>query len=119
MAATAEDAMQQPLTRMAMASRTYIVTIAPSDPSFDIEGLKEFVRHAQEIENWWNHIPLVFLITTDLDAETLSERLRPYAGKARFLMMEVNPAESEGALPERGWQWIRRRSQPTELSTVS
>jgi hypothetical protein len=104
---------------MAMTSRTYIVTLDASDPSFDIEGLKEFVRSAREFTSWWNHIPLVFLITTDLDAETLSGRLRPYAGKGRFLVMEVNPAESEGALPERGWQWIRRHSQPTELSTTS
>ncbi len=102
-----------------MSNRTFIVTIDISDPTFDTEGLKAFILSSPEITSWWNHLPLVFLITTELDAEALSERLRPYAGKARFLVMEVNLAESEGALPERGWDWIRKHSQPAELATAT
>ena len=97
-----------------MSRRTFIITIDPSSPMIDIDGLKSFITTSQNIISWWNHIPLVFLVTTDLDADGLSEKVRPFTGKTRFLVMEVNPAECEGSLPRRSWQWIRNRSASEE-----
>jgi len=94
-----------------MSRRTFIITIDPSSPMIDIDGLRSFITTSQEIVSWWNHIPLVFLVTSDLDADGLSEKVRPFTGKARFLVMEVNPAESEGSLPKPSWQWIHNHSR--------
>jgi hypothetical protein len=62
-------------------------------------------------ENWWNHIPGVFLVVSDKDVGTISKAIRRYTKDARLLVVEANIAESEGLLPERSWRWIRRRSE--------
>lgn len=94
-----------------MPERTFIIAVDPYAASLDIEDLREHIRTSPEFHNWWNHIPFVFLVTTDVDADRVSESLARHTNGARFLVMEVNPSESEGWLPERGWNWIRRRSR--------
>jgi hypothetical protein len=96
-----------------MSRRTYVITFDSSDPTVDLESLKEFVRSSPDFGGWWNHIPFTFLVTSDLDAETLSEHLRQYTKNAKLLVMEVNPSESDGWLPKRSWTWIRRREHST------
>jgi|ERR1700709_2431549 hypothetical protein len=103
-----------------MPNKVYVITFDATDPSIDHERLKNFLKSSSsDIENWWNHIPNVFLVSTPLDADALSDHIRPFTGRARFLVMEVRPAESEGSLPERAWRWIRSRSSHDELSRAS
>jgi hypothetical protein len=94
-----------------MTRRTYIITFDSSDPTVDLESLREFVRISPDFGGWWNHIPFTFLVTSDQDAEKIGEHLRRYTKNAKLLVMEVNPAESDGWLPERSWTWIRRRER--------
>jgi len=94
-----------------MASRTYIVTIDASDPTVELDALKEFITNGSIFHDWWNHIPFVFLVTSDEDAGTISEALRRFTKDAKLLVIETNPAESEGLLPERSWKWIRRQQR--------
>ena len=101
-----------------MADRTYIVTLDPSDPTIDLDGLRDFVKTSPRIENWWNHIPFVFLVTSELGADDLGEALRHYTKDARFLVMAVDPEASDGWLTEKGWQWIRRRAKPSRAARV-
>jgi hypothetical protein len=103
-----------------MPNKVYFITFDATDPSLDYGRLKNFLKAGNpDIENWWNHIPNVFLINTGLDADAISDLIRPFTGRARFLVMEVHPEESEGSLPERAWQWIRTRSRNDELSRAS
>lgn len=94
-----------------MARRTYFISFDSSDPTVDLDALKEFIKTDPVFRGWWNHIPFVFLVTSDEDAAAISEKLKPYTKTAKLLVMETNPAESEGWLPERSWSWIRRRDQ--------
>ncbi len=93
-----------------MRSRTYMVTVDLLDPTLDLDALHEFIKTTPLLENWWNHIPGVFLVVSDRDASELSNAIRPFTHNARLLVMEVNPAKSDGWLPEVSWQWVRRRS---------
>ena len=103
-----------------MPDKVYFITFDATDPSVDHARLKGFLKAGSpNVENWWNHIPNVFLISTGLDADAISDLIRPFTGRARFLVMEVHPEESEGSLPERAWQWICTRSQHDELSRAS
>lgn len=97
--------------------RTYVVTVNLLDPTLDLGALHEFIKTTPIFENWWNHIPGVFLVISDRDPAAISKALKPYTHNARLLVMEVNPAESDGWLPEVSWKWIRRRSaEPAEAS---
>ncbi len=94
-----------------MSSRTYLITFDLLDPTLDLDGLKTFIKTTALFQNWWNHIPGVFLVVSDRDAGAISEAVRQYTNDARLLVIETNTAESEGLLPERSWRWIRRRSE--------
>lgn len=92
-------------------ARTYIITFDLLDPTADSEALKEFVKTTDLFENWWNHIPGVFLVVSESNPNTISDAVRRYTKDARLLVMEVSPSESDGWLAERGWKWIRNRSR--------
>ena len=102
-----------------MPDRIYLITIDPTDPSADHAGLKRVLKAGSpDINNWWNHIPHVFMVSTNLDADAISDLVRPFAGRARFLVIEVQPEESEGSLPERAWRWIQKRSPHDEMANA-
>jgi hypothetical protein len=91
-----------------MAERTFLVAFDRLDPAVDVDGLKEFIK---TFGNWWNHIPGVFLVTSQKDADTISVEVRRYTKDARLLVIEVEPSESDGLLSQSAWKWIRRAEQ--------
>nr|WP_294506600.1 hypothetical protein [uncultured Rhodopila sp.] len=93
-----------------MANRTFLITFDLLDSTLDLVGLKEFIKTTPLFENWWNHIPGVFLVVSDADSGAISKAIRRFTKDARLLVVETNIAESEGFLPDKSWQWIRRRS---------
>ena len=91
--------------------RTYILTVDLLDPTLDLDALKEFIKTTTLFDNWWNHIPGVFLVISRHSAARIRREMLKYAHEARFLVMEVNPSESDGWLTEKGWNWIRKHSE--------
>ena len=99
-------------------AKTYIITFDLLDPTVNLEALKEFVKTTSLFDNWWNHIPGVFLVVSRSDADTISNAVRRYTKNARLLVMGVDPSESEGWLSEQSWKWIRNRSRhPAHMTT--
>jgi hypothetical protein len=78
-----------------------------------------FITSSPVFHGWWNHLPYTFLVASDLDADGIAEKLRPFTKEARFLVIEVNLAESEGKLPRKSWEWIRGRERLTEPAGAS
>lgn len=99
-------------------AKTYLISLDLLDPTLDLDGLKEFVKTSEIFENWWNHIPGVFLVVSDLDAPAISKAIRHYTNDARLLVIETNPEDSDGWLSEKGWRWVRRRSTKQETSAA-
>ena len=92
-----------------MTERPYIVVFDPLDRDFDPLAIKRAIKANDAFPNWWSHIAPVFLRKTALSAEMISDFIRSVGRGGSFLVMEVDPTNSEGALPERGWDWIRSR----------
>jgi hypothetical protein len=101
-----------------MTSKTYLISLDLLDPTLDLDGLKEFIKTSSMFENWWNHIPGVFLIVSDRDAAAISAAVRRYTNDARLLVIETKPRDSEGWLSERAWKWVRRRSRDAEQAAA-
>ncbi len=102
-----------------MASRTFLITLDLFDPTLELESLKEFIKTSDLFENWWNHIPGVFLVVSGNDAATISEAIRRFTNDARLLVIATDPEESDGWLSERGWKWVRGRAgQPVNASAA-
>jgi hypothetical protein len=100
-------------------SRTFMIVLdaATITPAYD--QVVNFITSSPVFHGWWNHLPYTFLVTSDLDADGISERLQPYTKEARFLVIGVNPTESEGRLPRKSWEWIRGRERLTEPAAAS
>jgi hypothetical protein len=94
-----------------MSERTFLVTFDRLDPTADVGGLKEFIKTNKMFGNWWNHIPGVFLVTSNSDSDAISAEVRHYTKDARLLVIEVQPGESDGLLSDSAWKWIRRREE--------
>jgi hypothetical protein len=94
-----------------------VLDAATIPPAYDT--VAKFITTAPIFHGWWNHLPYTFLVTSDLDADAISESLKPSVGDARFLVIQVNPTESEGRLPRSGWQWIRHREEQAPLVRAS
>ena len=96
-----------------MPEQPYLVAV---DPTVDVLALKDVVKDGDGFSHWWNHIPGVFLVTSRLTADEITERLSPVTGESRVLVMAVRLEDSEGWLPQESWKWIRRRAR--ELRTL-
>ena len=94
-----------------MPDRTFVVAVDAREPNAEAASFRDALRKNPGIRAWWNHIPYVYLVTSPLNADELSANLFERSGLDRFLVMEVNPAESEGLLPEKAWDWIKKRSK--------
>lgn len=101
-----------------MESRIYVISLDLLDPTLNLEGVREFIKTSSMFENWWNHIPGVFLVISRMDAATISEAVRRYTNDARLLITETNLDNSDGWLPDSAWTWVRRRSGTPERTAV-
>ena len=86
------------------------------------DRIKDFIRNGNVFDSWWNYIPFVFLVKTDMAPRKLADSLKEVSHNASFLVIEVDPAQSDGFLPRRAWEWIKRREKeqdPTNEANVS
>ncbi len=100
-----------------MIDRTYLLAFNTADPALDLDAVKSFIREGELFTHWWNHLPGVFLVTATGSAEIIASRVHEVAGSSRFLVIAVEPGESEGWLSEKGWDWIRRRSKEAAVTS--
>jgi hypothetical protein len=87
----------------------YIVTFDPltvSDTNL-LRGL--FKEDKTMVQRWWNHQPFVFLIVSDRSASELTDHLHSQLGDTRFLVAELNTANTNAIRKERSWNWIVER----------
>jgi hypothetical protein len=107
------------IAAMPTNSRTYMIVLDAATIGAEYGPIVRFITSAPMFHGWWNHLPYTFLVSTDSDADAISEGLRPYTKQGRFLVIEVNPTESEGRLPRKGWEWIRHREQQAAPADAS
>jgi hypothetical protein len=93
-----------------MTDRTYVLAIDASCGFADLERIRAYVTTSDDFSSWWNHIPMVFMLESRLNADAIGERLHALAPDARFLLTGVNLTESQGWLPELSWKWIEKRA---------
>ena len=99
-----------------MVETNYVAVFDPLGEQFDPLALKAVLRDEERVTHWWNYIVNCFLVTFNGSADELSALLHPAARGVRFFVMQVDPRESEGVLPEPGWLWIQKREREIRLS---
>ena len=101
-----------------MTDRNYVVVFDPLDAGADPMGVRQTIRAAiredQRVKHWWNHVRSSFLVTFEGSAAQLGRLIRRRTEGVSFYVMEVDPRNSDGFLPERSWDWIREREQEVQ-----
>ncbi len=90
--------------------RLFVIAVDAWDPTLDLTAIKQRIKAEKAFDGWWNHLTGVFLVASELNANEIADRILPAVGNSKLLVIEANPAESEGSLPERSWSWIQRRT---------
>ena len=96
-----------------MSERSYLIALGPSA---DVAAIKDYIKLDDGFSHWWNHLPGVFMVTSGLTADEITEKIRPLTGDARFLVVRVDLNDTEGWLPQKSWQWIKHRERDTDRS---
>jgi hypothetical protein len=102
-----------------MTEHTYILTIDVNGSPGDLGKIQQYVTTSKDFTSWWNHLPMVFMLESALSADTIGEKLHALTPDSRFLLTEVNLAESQGWLPEVSWKWIEKRALSTTAQQSS
>ena len=94
-----------------MSTRHFILSFDPTDPDLDYPGVTNIIKQSGCFRAWWHHLPYVFLVSSDMTAEAISDLFRSHANGARFLIAAIDLAATEGNLTQQGWDWIIRRAE--------
>jgi hypothetical protein len=76
-------------------------------PGIDLGYFESFLRYDPDILGFWNYIPLVYLVKTNLSVGDLAFRVRNRLQGNHCLVAEVNPYNVDGWLPKPAWDWFR------------
>jgi hypothetical protein len=93
-----------------MSEHVYILAVDAKCSPAELEKIQQYVMTSRDFTSWWNHIPLIFMLETALTTDKIGEKLHTIVPDVRFLLTEVNLAESQGWLPEVSWKWIEKRA---------
>lgn len=91
-------------------SKIYVV-------SYDFKYFKDryysLFEELKRFPAWWHFLDGTWLISTDLDAQALFQKLRPHLDEEANLLVVEAGEEFAGWLPKKAWEWInlhRRRA---------
>lgn len=103
-----------------MNERTFLIAVDAWNTSHDISTVKDYITSTPKISNWWNYIPYVFIVRTELSPDELSRDLRQFTKDASLLVIEVRHEVSQGLLPKPAWDWLDKlpRQPRTSLAKV-
>ncbi len=93
-----------------MTEHTYILTVDANGSPEILRKIQQYITTSRDFTSWWNHLPMVFMVETVLSADAPGEKVHALTPDARFLLTEVNLAESQGWLPEASCKWIEKRA---------
>ncbi|MCB1433722.1 MAG: hypothetical protein KDK75_14930 [Alphaproteobacteria bacterium] len=91
--------------------KTYILTFIVNNAR--MPDLENFVRYSPHIRAYWNHIPLVYCVKSELTAAQLREKIEPFFPQGGFMVAELNAANVDGRLPEDAWKWFYAAPPPS------
>lgn len=90
--------------------KTYLIAANTNSP-FDPVKFHNFIvgLYPKHLSSWWHYLPgSIFLVQTNLPLNQLNSLVSQHMGGLQFLIIEVNPDQSQGWLPKEAWKWLGR-----------
>jgi hypothetical protein len=90
-------------------TKTYMLVFDFSDGDIAPEQINQYISDARDIEAWWNHMPLVYVIRSRSTPKALTDKLVRAGNGAKFLLAEIDSTNMNGLLPKVAWDWFTVR----------
>jgi hypothetical protein len=79
---------------------------------------KSFFETLQHLGSWWHFINGSWLVSTELDAGAIQDRLADHLDENVNLLIVEAGREMSGWLPKNAWDWIRENRANRELAST-
>ncbi|MCK4251849.1 hypothetical protein KAX97_10395 [candidate division WOR-3 bacterium] len=89
----------------------YILVFDRWQIGVSMNKLHETIKNSPNIKTWWHYLKHCYIIISDSDVVELSTEIREIIPKKGFLLMSVNLDQSDGWLPKKAWDWIKRNEK--------
>lgn len=87
-----------------MNYKIYIINFLAARVNF--AALHQYLADSIDILAYWNYIPAVYCVKSQLDATTLRDKLRPFLPDM-LVVAEINISNMNGYMPsEEVWNWF-------------
>lgn len=78
----------------------------------DLDAFGRYITDSKHVSRYWNHIPFVFFIETELSSKELAEFLKPFL-KHDYIISEIEKFNLNGLLNRAAWEWFYEPENPT------
>ena len=85
--------------------KIYLIAFNASDVNLPL--FENFLRRDSAILGFWNNLPLVYLVKSNLSTPDLATRIRAHMAGRQCLVAEINAMNVDGWLPQPAWEWFR------------
>jgi hypothetical protein len=89
---------------------TYLIA-AHNNPPFDSGKFHNFIvsLYPTRVTAWWHYLGgPVYMVKTNLNVNQLSSLVSQHMNGLQFVVIKVDPSDSQGWLSKEGWQWLGR-----------
>ena len=84
--------------------KIYCITFGALD--VDLDALQQYLFDSSDIIAFWNYVPLVYCVKSRFTATELTVKLRHFFPRGTYMVVEVNPQNMNGILPNEAWHWF-------------
>jgi hypothetical protein len=70
-----------------------------------IYGVADIVKHDRRILSYWNYLPYLYCVKTELSVHELAELFNDVA--TTYFVAEIDPDNVNGRLPKQAWGWFK------------
>lgn len=90
-------------------TKIYFVTYN-TDPYFNKNIFHNFITslYPSYISDWWHYTEGAYLIASSLDVSSLYSAIFPGVPARNLLIIEVDPNNAQGWLPQIAWSWLQK-----------
>lgn len=87
--------------------KIYLITFDPYKT--DAIGMHGIISTSIYVSNWWHYIGSAYLIKSSWTLITIQNEItRKWGYNQNFLIIEVDPKNYGGWLPQDAWSWINQ-----------
>ena len=87
---------------------TYLIAANNNYP-FDLTKFHNFVStqlYPKYVLGWWHYLGgPVYIVNTNLSVNQLSELVKKHMNELHYIVIKVDPLDSQGFLPKEGWAY--------------